>query len=71
MQTVDDWSKQSYRVLAVASAQVAQISKLGLAHMSQQQVEAKAGQLDLIGLIVLKNNLNADSKATITQLQQR
>ena len=71
MQTVDDWSKESYRVMAVASAQITQVGKLSLAHMSQQQTEARAGQLDLIGLIVLRNNLNTDSKATITQLQQR
>ena len=69
-QVVDDWSAQSYRVLAIALAEVRHVNKLNLASMSQQDVEECAGQLSLVGLIILSNHVNADSKETIRQLHE-
>ena len=71
IQVVDDWSAQSYRVLAVALAEVRHVNKLKLASMSQQDVEQHAGQLKLLGLIILSNHVNPDSKETVQQLQER
>ncbi|DBA65621.1 TPA: hypothetical protein ACH3X2_002681 [Trebouxia sp. C0005] len=70
-QLVDEWSAQSYRVLAVAMAQVPNVAKLDLASMSQQQVEDQAGPFELLGLGILSNHLNSDSKATVKQLQEQ
>ena len=44
---------------------------LHLAAMSQQQVESRAGSLDLLGLLVLSNYLRRESKDTILHLQDR
>ncbi len=68
---MDDWSAQSFRVLAVASAEVLKVAKLNLTSMSQQQVEEHAGRFDLLGLMILSNHLNSDSKATVKQLQEQ
>ncbi|DBA99058.1 TPA: hypothetical protein ACH3X1_014197 [Trebouxia sp. C0004] len=70
-QLVDEWSGQSYRVLAIALAQVPNVASLDLASMSQQQVEDQAGQFELVGLTILSNHLNSDSKATVKQLQEQ
>ena len=70
-QVVDEWSAQSFRVLAIAMANIAHVDKLGLSGMSQQQVEERAGNLDLVGLVILSNYVNPDSKATVKQLQER
>ena len=67
---VDDWSAQSYRVLAIALAEVRFVKRLKLASMSQQDVEECAGQLSLVGLIILSNHVNADSKDTVRQLHE-
>ena len=37
--------------------------------MTQQQVEAAAVNLQLLGLVVLTNSVRPDSKETITQVQ--
>ena len=37
--------------------------------MTQQQVEASAVNLQLLGLVVLANSIRPDSKDTITQVQ--
>jgi magnesium-transporting ATPase (P-type) len=71
MQLVDEWSGQSYRVLAIALAQVPSVASLNLASMSQQQVEDQAGPFELVGLTILSNLLNSDSKATVKQLQEQ
>ena len=71
MQVVDEWSAQSFRVLAIAAAEVPHISRLSLGSMSQQHVEDHAGNLAFVGLIILSNHVNADSKATVQQLQDR
>ena len=71
MQLVDEWSGQSYRVLALALAQVPNVARLDLASMSQQQVEDQAGPFELVGLTILSNHLNSDSEATVKQLQEQ
>ena len=71
MQLVDDWSGQSFRVLAVALAEMPHVAKLDLAGMSLHQVENQAGPFQLLGLTILSNHLYADSKATVKQLQEQ
>lgn len=68
---MDEWSGQSFRVLAIALASIAHVDKLSLSGMSQQQVEERAGNLELVGLVILSNHVNPDSKATVQQLQDR
>ncbi|DBA96365.1 TPA: hypothetical protein ACH3X3_002538 [Trebouxia sp. C0006] len=70
-QVVDNYSGQSYRLLALAGGVVQGVGKLNLAAMSQQQLEARAGSLDLLGLFVLSNHLRHDSRECITHLQDR
>ena len=71
VQVVDNYSGQSYRLLALAGGIVKGVGKLNLAAMSQQQLEGKAGSLDLLGLFVLSNHLRHESKECITHLQDR
>ena len=71
VQVVDNYSGQSYRLLALAGGVVQGVRKLNLAAMSQQQVEARAGSLDLLGLFVLSNHLRHDSRECIMHLQDR
>jgi len=68
---VDNYSGQSFRLLALAVGVVQGVRGLNLAAMSQQDMEAKAGSLDLLGLFVLQNHLRHDSKETIVHLQER
>lgn len=58
-------------MLAVASAEVRHVNRLSLATMSQDEVEDRAGHLSVVGLIILSNLVNADSKDTVQQLQER
>ena len=69
-QLVDGWSGQSYRVLAVAMADLPHLACLDLPRMTQQQVEDQAGPFHLLGLIILSNHINPQSKATVKQLQE-
>ena len=71
VQVVDNYSGQSYRLLALAGGVVQGVGKLNLAAMSQQQLEARAGSLDLLGLLVLSNHLRHDSRECIMHLQDR
>lgn len=70
-QLVDEWSRQSYRVLAVATADLPHLAHLDLPRMTQQQVEHQATPFQLLGLIILSNNINSQSTATVKQLQER
>ncbi|KAL3147625.1 hypothetical protein ABBQ38_014675 [Trebouxia sp. C0009 RCD-2024] len=70
-EVVDEWSAGGFRVLAVAQADIPDVGKLSLSGMSQQQVEDYAGSLDLVGLVIISNHVNPDSKATVKQLQER
>ena len=68
---VDNYSGQSFKLLALAVGVVQGVRGLNLAAMSQQEMEAKAGSLDLLGLFVLQNDLWHDSNETIVHLQER
>ncbi|KAL3162329.1 hypothetical protein ABBQ32_010013 [Trebouxia sp. C0010 RCD-2024] len=70
-EVVDEWSAGGFRVLAMAQADIPNVGKLRLSGMSQQQVEDYAGSLDLVGLVIISNHVNPDSKATVKQLQER
>ena len=70
VQVVDDYSSKSFRLLAMAVGVIPQAAKLRLVHMSQVQVEASAINMQLLCLVVLTNNIRANSKATITELQE-
>lgn len=66
---VDDYSSNSFRLLAMAVGTIQNASKLDLAHMTPQQVEASATNMRLLSLVVMTNNVRPDSKETIAHLQ--
>lgn len=67
---VDDWSGQSFRILAIAQGTVRGVGGLDLASMGLQQLEERATGLTLIGLHIISNHLHAESKQTVTQLRE-
>ena len=69
MQVVDSYSGQAYRLLALAGRRMLNVKEVEFAAMTQQQVEGKAGPLDLLGLVVLSNHLRPDSKDSMSTLQ--
>ena len=71
MQVVDYYSGQSFRLLALAGGVVKGVTGMNLATMSQQQIESRAGSMDVLGLFVLSNHLRYDSKETIQHLQDK
>ena len=71
LQTVDHYACQSFRLLALACGVVHGADKLDLANVSLQQLEKRAGHMDLLGLAVMSNHLRPDSKETIAHLQDR
>ncbi|KAL0053576.1 hypothetical protein WJX82_007835 [Trebouxia sp. C0006] len=68
-QVVDDYSSKCFRLLAVAVGVIPHVNQLDLPRMTQQQVEAAAVNLQLLGLVVLNNSVRPDSKETISQVQ--
>ncbi len=66
---VDDNSSKCFRLLAVAAGVIPSANQLDLPRMTQQQVEAAAVNLQLLGLVVLNNSVRPDSKETISQVQ--
>lgn len=56
--------------MAVATGVLHDVDKLDLPRMSLSEIEAHALQLELLGLIVINNQIRPDSKDTITQLQK-
>lgn len=62
---------RSFRLLALAVGTLKGVSAAELAEMDLQQMEARCGALDLLGLQVLSNNLRPGSKETITNLQDK
>ena len=54
--------------MALAVGVLKDVDKLDLARMSQLEIDAT--QLQLLGLVVLSNQIRSDSKDTIMQLQQ-
>lgn len=69
-QVIDEFSGQSFRLLALAKGVVKGLDRQALAMMTQEQLEQQA-EFELVGLLVLSNHLRPDSKETITQLQQQ
>ena len=68
---IDDYSGQSFRLLALAKGTLKGMDRQALTLMTQKQVERHVDSFQLLGLLVLSNNLRPDSKDTITQLQQQ
>ncbi|KAA6417980.1 MAG: hypothetical protein FRX49_12062 [Trebouxia sp. A1-2] len=68
---VDHHASQSHRLLAVACGVLHNVAKLDLASMSLQALERCAGHMELLGLVVMTNHVRADSKDTISHLQDR
>ena len=71
IQVVDNYSGQSYRLLALAGGVLHGATSMNLAAASQQQIESRVGSLDVLGLCVLSNHLRNDSKDTIQRLQEK
>ena len=69
-QVVDDYSKQSFRLMALAVGLVPNVHQLDVSRMTQQQVQEQATDFALLGLIVLTNRVRPDSRDTIVELQQ-
>ena len=69
VQVVDKYSSNSFRLLAGAVGVIQNVQKLDLLHMTQQQVEACATEMQLLSLVVLTNSVRDDSRETIRQLQ--
>ena len=71
VQVVDYYSGRSFRLLALAVGVVQGVSCMNLAAASQQQMELRAGSLDVLGLVVLSNHLRSESQETIQHLQEK
>ncbi|DBA90734.1 TPA: hypothetical protein ACH3X1_003944 [Trebouxia sp. C0004] len=68
---VDHYASQSYRLLAVAFGVLRDVAKLDLESMSLQALEQCAGHVELLGIVLMTNHVRADSKDTISHLQDR
>ena len=66
---MDDWSSRSFRLLALAAGTIQDFKRLDAQTLTLQQSEAAVSQMSLVGLLVVTNALRADSKETITELQ--
>ena len=71
LQVLAEYAGQSFRLLAVATGALRNVSPDVLAGMDQQQAEACCGPLDLLGLQVLSNHLRPTSRLTVTNLRDR
>ena len=71
LQVIDDYSGQSFRVLALARGVLRGREREALTCMGQEQLEAQVERFELVGLLVLSNHLRPDSKDTIHQLQHQ
>lgn len=67
---MDEYSRKSFRVTALAVGTVELVDRLDLSRMSLQQVEACATGLSLLGLMIITNELRSGSRDTVVQLQQ-
>ena len=66
-----EYAAQSFRLLALAVGTLGHVTSEDLAHMTQQDAEAMVGRMDMLGLLVLSNQLHAVSRDTITNLQDK
>ena len=71
VQVIDDYSGQSFRLLALAKGVLRNFDRQALGQMTQEQLERQVDRFELLGLLVLSNPLRPDSKQTITELQQQ
>ena len=71
LQVMVEYAAQSFRLLALAVGELGHVTPEEVTHMTQQDAEAIAGHMDLLGLLVLSNPLHAASKDTITSLQDK
>ncbi len=71
VQMLNTYSNHSFRLMALAVGVIPDVATLAVHQMSLAQIEAHAGELQLLGIIVLSNPIKADSKDTITELQDR
>ena len=71
VQVTDNFSGRSFRLLALAKGLLRGVSQEALTHMTQEQLEQQVGRFELLGLLVLSNELRHDSMDTITELQQQ
>lgn len=70
VQVVNEYSTNSFRLIAMAAGSLPEVHQLDLAHMSQQAIEAAAVDMEMLGLVVLANSMRDDSVTTIKQLQE-
>ena len=68
-QVVDEWTSRSFRLLALAVGTIKNFSRLNVNTLTLQQAEAAACHMSLLGVMVVTNQLRADSRDTISQLQ--
>ncbi len=71
VQMLDTYSDHSFRLMALAVGTIPHVATLAVYQMSLAQLEAHAGELQLLGIVVLSNPIKADSKDTIAELQDR
>jgi magnesium-transporting ATPase (P-type) len=69
VQMLDTYSDHSFRLMALAVGTIPHVATLAVYQMSLGQIEAHAGKLQLLGIIVLSNPIKADSKDTVAELQ--
>ena len=68
---LDDYSSKSFRVIAMAKGVLRGLHRNALMLMTQEQLEAQAKSLELLGLMVLTNHVRKDSVETVATLQQQ
>ena len=71
VQVIDDWSGRSFRLLALARGVIRGVDPQSLAGQPQEQVEKQAESFELLGLLVLSNQLREDSIHTVGVLQRQ
>ncbi len=68
---VDDWTSRSFRLLALAAGTIKDFGQLNMHNLTLQQAEAAVSHMSLVGVMVVTNQLRADSKDTIAELQDK
>jgi len=68
---VDQHASQSHRLLALACGVLHNVANLDLASMPLEALEQCAHHMELLGLVVMTNHVRADTKETISHLQDR
>lgn len=71
LQVIDEWSGKGFRLLALARGPIGGISRQSLGLLALEQLEAQADTFDLLGLLVLSNQLREDSIHTVDMLQHQ